>query len=50
MKPRDWLTILPLTLLGVSVAGAVAVTAAVPETYPMWTGWIFVPLAAVSPR
>ena len=48
MKPRDWLTILPLTLLGVSVAGAVAVTAAVPETYPMWTGWIFVPLAAVA--
>lgn len=48
MKPRDWMTILPLTLLGLSVAGALVVTAAVPEIYPPWTGWLFVPLAAAA--
>lgn len=48
MKPRDWMTILPLTLLGISVAGALVVAAAVPEIYPPWTGWIFVPLAAAA--
>ncbi|MDO5676407.1 MAG: sensor histidine kinase [Propionibacteriaceae bacterium] len=43
---RDWpTTLVPLILLAASVAGAVLLTAIVPQAYAPSTAWFFVPLA-----